>query len=292
MNAVLTGSLFAFGLICLVAWKHDLSVSSLLLPVVSFIQGSRRRGETLIAESGIRGLSVSGLLMISLTAGLAVFVILAGISQSVVVAAIFSAMAMAAPFLVVHGRAVHARTALREVWPDVVDNLASSVRAGLALPQALAQLGVQGPVQLRPQFEGFARAYEATGRFGQCLDQLKDELADPVADRIIEALRVARDVGGNDLGRLLRTLSVFLREDARIRGELQARQSWTINGARLAVSSPWLLLLFLSLRPQAVAAYDTPAGLLVLSIGAGLCVVAYQVMMRIAVLPTEPRVLQ
>ena len=292
MNAVLTGSLFAFGLIYLVAWKHDLSVSSWLLPLVSFVQRSRHRGASVIAESGARGLSVSGLLMISLTAGLAVFVILAGISQSVVVAAVFSTMAMAAPFLVVHGRAVQARTALREVWPDVVDNLASSVRAGLALPQALAQLAVQGPVQLRPQFEGFARAYEATGRFGQCLDQLQDELADPVADRIIEALRVARDVGGNDLGRLLRTLSVFLREDARIRGELQARQSWTINGARLAVSSPWLLLLFLSLRPQAVAAYDTPAGLLVLSIGAGLCVVAYQVMMRIAVLPSEPRVLQ
>ena len=64
------------------------------------------------------------------------------------------------------------------------------------------------------------------------------------------------------------------------------------NGARLAVSSPWLLLLFLSLRPQAVAAYDTPAGLLILSIGAGLCVVAYQIMLRIAVLPSEPRVLQ
>jgi tight adherence protein B len=230
--------------------------------------------------------------MISLTAGLAVFVILAGISQSVVVAATFSAMAMSAPFLVVHGRAVRARIALREVWPDVVDNLASSVRVGLALPQALAQLAVQGPVQLRPQFEVFARNYEATGRFGQCLDQLKNELADPVGDRIIEALRVARDVGGNDLGRLLRTLSVFLREDARIRGELQARQSWTVNGARLAVSSPWLLLLFLSLRPQAVAAYDTPAGLLILSIGAGLCVVAYQIMLRIAVLPSEPRVLQ
>ena len=292
MTAVLTGSLFAFGLIYLVAWKHDLSVSSWLLPLVSFIQRSRHRGASVIAESGVRGLSVSGLLMISLTAGLAVFVILAGISQSVVVAAVFSTMAMAAPFLVVHGRAVQARTALREVWPDVVDNLASSVRAGLALPQALAQLAVQGPVQLRPQFEAFARNYEATGRFGQCLDQLKDELADPVGDRIIEALRVARDVGGNDLGRLLRTLSVFLREDVRIRGELQARQSWTINGARLAVSSPWLLLLFLSLRPQAVAAYDTPAGLLVLSVGAGLCVVAYQVMMRIAVLPSEPRVLQ
>ena len=292
MTAVLTGSLFAFGLIYLVAWKHDLSVSSWLLPLVSFIQCSRHRGASVIAESGARGLSVSGLLMISLTAGLAVFVILAGISQSVVVAAVFSTMAMAAPFLVVHGRAVQARTALREVWPDVVDNLASSVRAGLALPQALAQLADQGPAQLRPQFEVFARDYEATGRFGQCLDQLKDALADPVGDRIIEALRVARDVGGTDLGRLLRTLSVFLREDARIRGELQARQSWTVNGARLAVSSPWLLLLFLSLRPQAVAAYDTPAGLLILSIGAGLCVVAYQIMLRIAVLPSEPRVLQ
>jgi tight adherence protein B len=50
-------------------------------------------------------------------------------------------------------------------------------------------------------------------------------------------------VGGGDLGRLLRSLSTFLREDARTRSELESRQAWTVNGARLAVSAhettPW-----------------------------------------------------
>ena len=40
-----------------------------------------------------------------------------------------------------------------------------------------------------------------------CLDRLKDDLADPVGDRIVETLRVAREVGGSDLGRVLRTLA-------------------------------------------------------------------------------------
>ena len=42
---------------------------------------------------------------------------------------------------------------------------------------------------------------------------------------------MARQVGGSELGRLLRTLSAFLRADARTRGEIEARQSWTVNAA-------------------------------------------------------------
>src|SRR5699024_11279417 len=79
----------------------------------------------------------------------------------------------------------------------------------------------------------FARDYQASGDFSACLDRLKVRLADPVGDRIVEALRLTRDVGGTDLGALLRTLAGFLREDARTRSELEARQSWTVNAARL-----------------------------------------------------------
>ena len=75
------------------------------------------------------------------------------------------------------------------------------------------------------------------------LDRLKDRLADPVGDRVVEGLRIAREVGGGDLGRLLRNLSGYLRDDARTRSELEARQAWTVNGARLAVAAPWLVLL-------------------------------------------------
>ena len=96
---------------------------------------------------------------------------------------------------------------MRDLWPDAVDNLASAVRAGLALPEALSQLAVRGPEELRPAFAAFAEDYRATGRFQECLDRLKERLGDPVGDRLVESLRIAREVGGGDLGRLLRTLS-------------------------------------------------------------------------------------
>ena len=157
--------------------------------------------------------------------------------------------------------------------------------AGPARPTA-------GPEPLRPAFARFADDYRATGRFSESLDRLKNTLADPVADRICESLRMAREVGGTDLGRLLRTLSAFLREDARARSELETRQSWTVNAARLAVGAPWLVLLLLATQSTTVSAYDSPAGVLILAVGAGLCVVAYRVMIRIGRLPTEQRVLR
>ena len=92
--------------------------------------------------------------------------------------------------------------------------------------------------------------------------------------------------------RLLRTLSSFLREDARTRSELETRQGWTVNAARLALTAPWALLLLLSTQPDAVAAYNTPAGTVVLLVGGGVSLAAYRLMLRIARLPTERRVLR
>jgi tight adherence protein B len=204
----------------------------------------------------------------------------------------FACIAASVPRVLVGRRARQRREELKDVWPDVVDNLASSVRAGLSLPEALTQLGEKGPESVRVPFAQFAADYRAGGRFGESLDVLKERLADPVGDRLVEALRVARDVGGHDLGRLLRTLSAFLREDIRTRGDLASRQSWTVNGARLAVAAPWALLALLSLRPEAVAAYDTGAGAMVLLVGGGVCVVAYRLMLRIGRLPEETRVLR
>ena len=99
-----------------------------------------------------------------------------------------------------------------------------------------------------------------SGRFGDALDRLKDRLADPVGDRVVESLRVAREVGGGDLGRLLRSLSGFLRDDARTRSELESRQAWTVNGARLAVAAPWLVLLLMCFQPEVIHRYSTGAG--------------------------------
>jgi tight adherence protein B len=208
------------------------------------------------------------------------------------IAACFALMATWSPVAVIRGRARRRRQRLRDVWPEVVDNLASGVRAGLSLPEALAQIADRGPEPLRPAFATFAVDYRTSGRFGNALDALKERLADPVADRICEALRITREVGGSDLGRLLRSLSAFLREDARTRSELEGRQSWTVYAARLAVAAPWLVLALLATRAESVAAYARPEGVAVLAIGGGCSVLAYRLMVRIGRLPEETRVLR
>jgi tight adherence protein B len=185
------------------------------------------------------------------------------------------------------------RTAmLRELWPDVVDHLRSAIRAGLSLPEALIQLSEKGPAELRPLFRDFGADYRAGGQFDPALARLKERLADPVADRIIEALRLTREVGGSDLGRLLGTLAEFLRENARTRSELEARQSWTVNAARLAVAAPWLVLVLMASRPEAVAAYNSPVGAAVLIGGLLVSLFSYAVMLRIGALPQDERVLR
>ena len=181
---------------------------------------------------------------------------------------------------------------LREVWPDAIDNLASGVRAGLSLPEAVAGLADRGPEALRAPFSRFADDYHATGRFGSALDRLKEELADPVADRVIEALRLAREVGGSELGRMLRTLSGFLRDEQRVRKELEARQTWVVVAARMAFATPWAVLLLLATKPEAVAAYRGAGGAVVLAVGAVMAVAGYRVMLAIGRLPREERVLR
>lgn len=245
-----------------------------------------------LAQAGVEAVTPAGLVASSFVAGAVVLTATFVVSGSVMVSAAFGLLAAYAPLALVRYRASRRREELRELWPDVVDNLASAVRAGLSLPEALSQLSSRGPQPLQRSFARFSEDYRVTGRFDDCLDRLKEQLADPVGDRIVESVRVARQVGGSELGRLLRTLSTFLRADARTRGEIEARQSWTVNAARLAVAAPWLVLAFLSIRPEAVARYDSRAGFLVLAFGGGVCVVCYRLMLRIGRLAPEERVLR
>ena len=245
-----------------------------------------------LQQAGMGSVGIRSLVVACAVAGSSVALVVAVVSAAPAIALCFGAMAAWTPVALVRLRAGRRRGLVRDLWPEVVDHLSSGIRAGLSLPESLGQLGDRGPAELRPAFRSFAEDYRATGAFSPCLEILKGRLADPVADRIVEALRLTREVGGSDLGRLLRTLSAFLREDARTRSELEARQSWTVNAARLAVAAPWIVLALLATRPEAVAAYNRASGVLVLVIGGAVTLLAYRVMVRIGRLPDEERVLR
>ncbi len=285
MTGALLGLLLGVGL--LLVWRSGPRAPQ--RPPVARPPGRRAR---LLAEAGLTGISPAQLVALQAALGLLVTVVVLLTTGTVTVSLAFGVFGAALPHVQVRRLAVRRRADLREVWPEVVDNLASGVRAGLSLPEALSALGTRGPEVLRPPFARFAADHRSSGRFGDSLDRLKADLADPVGDRIVETLRVAREVGGSDLGRVLRTLAGFLREDARARAELETRQGWVVQAARLAVAAPWAVLLLLATQSTTLAAYDTPVGTALLLGGGAVCVVAYRLMMRIGRLPQDVRVLQ
>lgn len=193
------------------------------------------------------------------------------------------------PIAVIQWRARQRRRAHRGVWPDAIDHLIAAVRSGLGLGEAIAQLAEVGPELLRDDFAHFSRSYRATGSFDHAVNEIKDRLADPIADRIFETLRMARQVGGTELVAVLRSLGTFLREEQAVRHEAEARQGWVMNAARLAVVAPWLVLLMLATRPEAAAAYNTPAGSIVIVSGLIVTVVTYRLMTRIGRFREEGR---
>jgi len=250
------------------------------------------RRRELLHQAGVDGVGPLQLIGAETLCGLVAAVLVLALTRTVAVAVCFAVFGAVVPELVVRRLQRRRQVALREVWPEAIDHLASGVRAGLSLPEGLAGLAVRGPLELRPPFARFAAAHRASGRFGPCLDALKADLADPVGDRVCETLRVAREVGGSDLGTVLRTLSELLRADARTRAELETRQGWVVNGARLAVAAPWLVLLLLGARSTTLHAYDSAGGSLLLAVGAAVCLLAYRLMLRIGRLPQEQRVLR
>lgn len=251
----------------------------------------RNRLTELLDHAGVGQIAPASLVASSLGLGLLLALLVFALTGAVPVALCFGIFSGYLPFALLARRARRRSGLLRALWPDVVDHLRSAIRAGLSLPEALIQLGVKGPVELREEFARFGADYRASGHFDSSLQRLKDRLSDPVADRIIEALRLTRDVGGSDLGRLLGTLSEFLRDHARTRSELAARQSWTVNAARLAVAAPWIVLMLMATRPEAIAAYNSPMGWAVLGGGFVASLVCYRLMLRIGALPEEQRVL-
>jgi tight adherence protein B len=241
-----------------------------------------------LAQAGLERVPVALFAVVSLLIGMAIAGVVASVIPVVAIALAAGCVGAGAPAAVVSGRARRRRRMLRSAWPDLVDHLVAGVRSGQSLADAVASLSEVGPAQTRPAFRDFGRTVHATGTIGGAFDDLKGRLADPVADRIVETLRMSRDVGGTELPAILRALAASLRQDAALRSEVEARQSWVLNAARLGVAAPWIVLLLAS-RPEAASAYNSPAGVVLLTIGLVVTVVAYRVMIALGRLPDESR---
>ncbi|CAN5495420.1 type II secretion system F family protein [soil metagenome] len=258
--------------------------------------GGARRGPTAeqrmrawLARAGLERVAPAVFIVFSAAGAGAAGGVVVSLVPIVAVAGVAGLVAGLVPSTIVTARGRARRRLLRSAWPDLVDHLVAAVRSGQSLGDAIASLADVGPAETRAAFRDFGHTVIALGMLGPALDELKDRLADPVADRIIETLRMSREVGGTELPAVLRALAAGLREEAAVRAEVEARQSWVVNAARLGVAAPWVVLVLLGSRPEAAAAYNSPAGATLLGGGFAVTVIAYRLMIALGRLPEERR---
>ncbi len=231
----------------------------------------------------------SGRLWLACAGSALVAAALAWLLIAVPAVAVLAAFAAAtAPVAALRARARRLRRARRMMWPDVCDLLIASVRAGMPLADAVSSVAASGPPALRAAFAGFAADVAASGHFDSSAARLKAVLADPVADRIVESLRMARQVGGTELVPVLQALSSSVRAETALRAEVEARQSWIRGAAVLGLIAPWVILVLLALRPEGAQAYASAEGVSLIVAGAAVSAFAFRLMLRIGRLP-EPR---
>ncbi|MFI8594085.1 type II secretion system F family protein [Microbacterium sp. NPDC078428] len=281
MTAVWGGLLAAGALLVTAPW---------LWPRRSDRHGAGRgRLGRLLDEAGFAHVRVRVLVAASLAVGALSGVLAAAVLGVAIVAVTAGCAGAVAPYAWLRARRAARRRRRWAVWPDVCEHIVAGVRAGLSVTDAVSALQATGPEVLRPAFARFALDMAASGNGDSSLVRLKTALADPVADRIIETLRMARQVGGTKLGTVLRALASSVREEAALRAEVDARQSWVRAAAALGVIAPWVVLVLLASRPEGARAYSSPEGILLVLGGAAVSVVAYRLMLRLGRLPEQAR---
>lgn len=281
---VALGLLLGAGVVLIASpWLWPAPTTSMRAPSVA--EGLRDR----LRQAGLGHVPVAVPAIVSVLAGLALGAVVLVLAPIPALGLAGAALGAAVPLVVISARARSRRRALRLAWPDLVDHLVAGIRSGVPLAEAIGALAEIGPVETRPAFREFTRVALGAGTVGLALDRLKAALADPVADRIVETVRMARDVGGTELPTVLRALAASLRQEAAVRAEVEARQSWIRGAARLGVAAPWVVLLLLASRPEAAAAYNSPGGLVLLAVGLAVTIIAYRIMLALGRLPEERR---
>lgn len=242
-------------------------------------------------ESGLEDASAAQFAVASLLVGAA-----AGLPAAAVfgVGAPAAAVALAAsltPAAAWRRQREQRRRAAREAWPQLIEEIrVLTGSGGRSIPQALLDVGLRGPDEMRGAFRAAQREWVLSTDFERTVAVLKDRLADATADAACETLLVAAEVGG-DVDSRLRALAEDRRQDLLGRKEARARQA----GARLArlfvvVVPSGMALAGLNVGDGA-AAYRSPQGQALVVIGVALVVVCWIWASRVMRLPEPERVL-
>jgi tight adherence protein B len=229
--------------------------------------------------------------MASVGVGLLALVVLVGVSGVWAVAIPPSVLISLLPrfyFARVRARRL---SEVRKAWPDGIRDIIGGVSSGMSVQRALENLARSGPAPLREAFGRFPVLARTLG-VAAALESIKEDLSDPTSDRVLEVLMIAHDRGGALIPDILRDLADSTSMDLAATEEEQTEALEQRINARVVFMLPWLVLVALTFRPGPFRTfYSSPAGMLVVAIGAALSLFGIAIISRLSQPQDEPRVL-
>ena len=226
----------------------------------------------------------------SLSIVVAAFLIGTFFSHSLLIAIAFALFSALFIFIAQQKSESKRHSAIHGACPEMIDILISGVQSGLSLNESLTGLAQRGPEIFKVEFQRFAENLYSQGNFSRALIEVKESIAHPSFDQVIEALLIARELGGAELLTILRLLGKFIREDLTLRREIEVKQNWIKNSAHLSAAAPWILLLLLSTQPSTTEAFSTATGVLILGAGLAITAIAYLWMNSLSRIPVPKRI--
>ena len=220
---------------------------------------------------------------------LATFLLVFLITTSREIAISIGLLLTSIPFLLARRRVESAKRLRERSWPEAIDGIVSSLQSGQSVIEAINELSEHGPEPLRIYFVDMASGLRESKSLIEVASSAMDQLQCAIADQVLTVILFAKEYGGQDVTTTLRLLASFLRDNDQARAEVETRFGWVRNSALLGAVSPWLLLALLSLQPKTVAAYASPAGRIVLSVGIISTALAFLWMGKVSRLPEIPR---
>lgn len=174
--------------------------------------------------------------------------------------------------------------------PVVANSFASSFSVGATLLEAFEDLANNGPKEIRAIFRAAVDDLDKGQRVSDLLSDLSLNFGSRYFDLVFLTLRTSDKYGNAGTIVALKDLAGRIRLEQTMNQELRAKQQWVGSTARLAVAAPWLVVLLLSMRPEARLFYESHAGITLLVAGLVVSIIAYRAVAIIGRLPLIPRV--
>lgn len=239
------------------------------------------RLQTAIDQSGLR-LNLGQFLLISAVAGVAAYVAVNTYTHLWWLSLAGLAVACLIPMFVVKGFATQRIRKFEEQFPEAIDLIARSMRAGHALSTGLKMAADELPA---PAGVEFRKLYERQNYGAQLSESLKS-FADAVpsldARFFVTAVLTQRESGGN-LSEVLDGLAAIIRDRFRLRREVRSLSAHgRITGAVLFCLAPAITLLLFIIAPQHIGVlFKDPIGINMVAVCAVLQVIGFYAMRRI-----------